>query len=99
MIWLGVHLSFSTVELFCNFSPCLLPPPYLSVELKKHKAGVLVQFQESFDPTVSPNVTSLYSGQKWDDNREVSRLGWGVQVNQAQCIAQLNTHGLGFRRG
>ena len=36
---------------------------------------------------------------KWDDNREVSRLGWGVQVNQVQCFAQLNTHGLGFRRG
>ena len=50
-------------------------------------------------PTVSSNVPSLYSGQKWDDNREVSRLGWGVQANQAQCIAQLNTHGLGFWRG
>ena len=78
---------------------CPLPLPYLSVEFKKHKAGARIQFQESFDPKVSSNVPSLYSGQKWDDNREVSRLGLGVQVNQVQYFAQLNTYGLGFRRG
>ena len=99
MKWLGVHLSFSTVALFCNFSPCPLPLPYLSFEFKKHKAGALIQFQESFYPTVSSNVPSIYSDQKWDDKREVTRLDWGVQVNQVQFFAHLNNHGLGFRRG
>ena len=73
--------------------------PLSQGRIQKHKAGALIQFQESFDPTVSSIVPSLYSRQKWDDNREVGRLGWGVQVNQVQCIAQLNTHGLAFRTG
>ena len=90
MKWLGVHLWFSTVALFCNVSLCPLPLPYLSVEFKKHRAVALIQFQESFDTTVSSNVPSLYSDQNWDDNREVSRLGLGVQVNQVQCFAQLD---------
>ena len=90
----------SSLFFYCStFLQCPLPLPHLSVEFKKHKAGALIQFQESFDPTVSSNVPSLYSRQKWDDNREVSRLSWGVQVNQVQCFAQINTHGLGFRRG
>ena len=86
MKWLVVHVSFSTVALFCNICLRLLPLPYLSVEFKTHKAGGLIQFQESFAPTVSSNVPSLYSGQKWDDNREVGRLGLGVQVNQVQSL-------------
>ena len=99
MKWFGVHLSFLTVALFSMFLPCPLSLLYFSVEFKKCKAEALIQFQESFDPTSSSNFPSLYSGQKWDDNREVGRLGLGIQVNQVQCFAQLNTHGLGFRRG
>ena len=96
--WLGVSKNMSSVLLYCDETPCLLPIHGIVTEFKKRKVSGLLQLRQSKDQSVRANVPQLYSGKKWKVADEVDRIESRLNVVKVMGSTQTGRTGFGFQK-